>query len=255
MNSEMVRISTPGGDADAFVAYPDGGGHFPGVLLYSDAFGPRPVLKTMARELARHGYYVLVPNIYYRHGEAPVVEIPEHVGEDIRGTLIGTLMPFVREHSVERILRDAGAYLEFLAQQPEVRTGTVGVVGYCIGSVLALRTAAAYPERVDAVAGFHPFTLVSDAPDSPHLQVPTLTARVHLGLAETDMTVEQIAVLERAFDAAGVDHTVEVYPGTIHGFTMSDTDAFDSAGLQRHWDRLTGLLEQAQIGVEAGRTG
>ncbi|BCL18422.1 hypothetical protein GCM10017668_02650 [Streptomyces tuirus] len=40
----------------------------------------------------------------------------------------------------------------------------------------------------------------------------------------------------------GVEHTSEIYPGTAHGFTMSDTDAFNPSGLRRHWDRLLPLL-------------
>ena len=67
-------------------------------------------------------------------------------------------------------------------------------------------------------------------------------AQIHLGLAEGDMTPESISGLNRALDAAGVDYTSEIYPGTIHGFTMSDTDAFSPSGLQRHWDRLLPLL-------------
>lgn len=56
------------------------------------------------------------------------------------------------------------------------------------------------------------------------------------------MTPESLGELNKALDAAGVDHTSEIYPGTVHGFTMSDTDAFDPAGLRRHWGRLLPLL-------------
>ncbi len=244
MPSTTLQIPTPDGQADAFAAFPEGDGRHPGVLLYADAFGLRSVLEEMARELAGHGYYVLVPNIFYRHGPAPAIELPGHISEETRPAVIAQLMPLIEAHTTELVLRDADAYLEFLTTQPEVAAGPVAAIGYCLGAVLAMRTATAHPARVAAVAGFHPGQLVTDAPDSPHRSVPELTAQVHLGLAEGDMTPEKLKELNQAFDAAGVTYTTEIYPGTVHGFTMSDTSAFDPAGRQRHWDRLLPLLDR-----------
>ncbi|SFA84809.1 carboxymethylenebutenolidase [Amycolatopsis marina] len=244
MPIRTLQIPTSDGQADALAAYPEHGAQHPGVLLYTDAFGVRPVLRNMARELAGHGYYVLVPNLFYRHSPAPVVELPEHIGEEIRPALIAQLMPLIEAHTTERILRDADAYLRFLTAQPEVSTGPVAVIGYCIGGAYAMRTAAAHPGQVAALAGFHPGPLLTDARDSPHRLVPEITARVHLGISEKDKAAEAPAELYQALDAAGVDHTTEIYPDTTHGFTMADTDAFDPAALQRHWDRLLPLLDR-----------
>ncbi|WP_405656462.1 dienelactone hydrolase family protein [Streptomyces sp. RK9] len=244
MPMKTLRIPTPDGQVDGFAAFPDDGERHPGVLLYMDAFGLRPVLEDMARELAGHGYYVLVPNIYYRHGPTPLVELPEHIGEEDRPGLFAQLMPLVEAHTTERVLRDADAYLAFLTEQPEVSEGPVGVLGYCLGAVLAMRTATAHPGRVAAVAGFHPGALVTDAPDSPHRRIPELTADVHIGLAEGDMTPEAISELNEALDAAGVGYATEIYPDTVHGFTMADTAAFSPAARQHHWDRLLPLLSR-----------
>lgn len=244
MHTASVRIPTADGHADGFAAWPDGGERHPAVLLYSDAFGLRPELERKARELAGHGYYVLVPNIYYRHSGAPVLELPEHIGEQERPAVFAQVKPLVEGLTSERALADATAYLDFLAAQPEVSHGPVAAIGYCLGAVLAVRTATAHPDRVAAVAGFHPGGLVTDEPDSPHHRVPDLTAEVHLGLAEGDMSTEAREQFNRALDSAGVAHTIETYPDTVHGFTMSDTDAFDPSALQRHWDHLLPLLER-----------
>lgn len=242
--TETLQIPTPDGLADAFAAYPDGGARHPGVLLYMDAFGTRPVLEEMARELAGHGYFVLVPNVYYRTGPSPVVDLPEHIGAEARPALFAQLMPLIQAHTVDRVLSDADAYVEFLTGRPEVAPGPVAAIGYCMGAALALRTAAAHPDVVAAVAGFHPSPLVTEAPDSPHRAFPEVGAEVHLGLADGDMTPESMTELTQALDAAEVGHTAEIYPGTIHGFTMADTSAFDAAALQRHWDRLLPLLDR-----------
>ncbi|WP_327341869.1 dienelactone hydrolase family protein [Streptomyces europaeiscabiei] len=243
MPTKALRIPTTDGQADAFAAFPDRGERHPGVLMYTDGFGIRPVLRDMARELAGHGYYVLVPNLFYRYGPAPVLELPEHIGEEVRPAVMARLMPLIEAHTTERALSDADAYLRFLTTRPEVGAGPVAVTGYCIGGLLAMRTAAAHPGQVAAVAGFHG-PVGADGPDGLHRHLSKLTAKVHLGHAETDMTPEALAELDQALDAAGVDHTSEIYPGTVHGFTMSDTDAFNPSALQRHWDRLLTLLDR-----------
>ncbi|MEU9271920.1 dienelactone hydrolase family protein [Streptomyces sp. NPDC048251] len=237
MPTKTLQIPTADGQADAFAAFPDGGGRHPGVLMYADGFGIRPVLREMARELAGHGYYVLVPNLFYRHGPTPVIELPEYIGEEVRPAVFAQLMPMIEAHTTERVLSDADAYLKFLTAQPEVSAGPVAVTGYCIGGLLATRTAAAHPGQVAALAAFHGPVGV-DGPDS----LSKLTAEVHFGHAQSDLTPEALGELNKTLDAAGVGYTSEIYPGTVHGFTMSDTDAFNPAALQLHWDRLLPLL-------------
>ncbi|MEU6387992.1 dienelactone hydrolase family protein [Streptomyces sp. NPDC046939] len=240
MPFETLHIPIPDGHADAFAVCPSGNERRPGVLMYPDGFGIRPVLRDLAGELAGHGYYVLVPNVFYRHGPAPVGELPAHIGEDARPHVMARIMPLIAAHSRERAVRDAAAYLDFLTARPEVAPGPVAVTGYCFGGLLAVRTAAAHAERVAAVAAFHAPVLA----DGPEL-FAHLKARAHFGHAEGDLTPEALAGLNHTLDAAGVEHTSEIYPGTVHGFTMSDTDAFDASGLRRHWERLLPLLSRS----------
>jgi carboxymethylenebutenolidase len=237
MPTKTLHIPTADGRADAFAALPGAGGRHPAVLMYPDGFGIRPVLRQMAGELAEHGYYVLVPNIFYRHGPAPVIELPEHIGDEARPAIFARLMPMIKAHTAERTRSDADAYLRFLTAQPEVSTGPVAVTGYCIGGLLAVRTAAAHPDQVAAVAAFHA-PVAADGPDV----LSKLTAQLHFGHAEGDITPEALTELNEALNTVGAGYTSEIYPGTVHGFTMSDTDAFNAAGLQRHWDRLLALL-------------
>ncbi|MDA5147354.1 dienelactone hydrolase family protein [Streptomyces sp. AD681] len=239
MPTKMLQIPTADGQADAFAAFPEGGGPHPGVLMYPDGFGIRPALREMAGELAGHGYYVLVPNFFYRHGPAPVIELPEHIGEEERPAVFAELMPLIEAHTAERTLRDADAFLTFLTAQPEVGAGPVAVTGYCIGGLLATRTAVAHPDQVAALAAFHA-PVGADGPDS----LAKLAAEVHFGHAEGDLTPEALGGINQALDAAGVGYTSEIYPGTVHGFTMSDTNSFDSAALRLHWDRLLSLLDR-----------
>ncbi|WP_086841083.1 dienelactone hydrolase family protein [Amycolatopsis kentuckyensis] len=240
MPTQSLQIPTADGRADAFAAFPDDGERHPGVLMYPDGFGIRPVLREMARELAGHGYYVLVPNPFYRHGPTPVIELPEHIGAEARPAIFARLMPMIEAHTTDRIRPDAEAYVRFLTTRPEVAPGPIATTGYCIGGLLATHTAAAHPGRVAALAGFHA-PVGAAGPDSLH----RITARVHFGHAETDLTPEALGELNRVLDAAGLEYTSEIYPGTVHGFTMADTDAFEPAALQRHWESLLALLDLA----------
>ncbi|WP_223206408.1 dienelactone hydrolase family protein [Streptomyces xanthii] len=240
METGTLSVPTPDGTADAFAAFPAGGGPYPGILMYPDGLGIRPVLREMAQELAGHGYYVLVPNVFYRHGPTPVIDLPDHIGAAERPQIMGQVMPLIEALDAERVRADAEAYLRFLADRPQVSAGPVGVTGYCFGGLLAVRTAVAYPQRVAALAAFHaPVAADGTAP------LAAITAPIHFGHAASDLTPAALTDLNAALTEANLDHTSEIYPDTEHGFTMSDTDAFSEPGLKQHWDRLLPLLERA----------
>ena len=172
----FVDIPTPDGTADAYLTHPDDDTPHPAVLLYMDIFGPRPHLWKMADRLAEAGYTALIPNVFYRHGRAPLVELPDFIGHDTRPEVFQELMSFLPSLTPEAAMRDADAYLRWLADCPQATDGPVGVTGYCMGARLALRTAGAFPERVAAMAGFHGGDLATEAPDSPHLVADRITA-------------------------------------------------------------------------------
>ena len=141
------------------------------------------------------------------------------------------------------LARDADAFVDHLTGRDDV-SGPVGVVGYCFGGGVALRTAAQRPDEVVAAAAFHPARLATDAPDSPHLLADRIEAEVYVGAADQDpgMPPEQQRRLDEALTAAGVTHTCEQYDGALHGFTMSDTHVYDEAATERHWQVLLDLF-------------
>ncbi|MFE7311829.1 dienelactone hydrolase family protein [Streptomyces sp. NPDC057555] len=244
VHGESFDLPTPDGTADAYLAHPDDGAPHPGVLLYMDAFGLRPALEAMARRLAGHGYTVLVPNVFYRSGRTPLVELPEHINPAERPEIFATLMPIMQSFTPDMAVRDAGAYLDWLAASPLVADGPVGTAGYCMGGALAVRTAAAYPDRIAAAAAFHTGRLVTDTEDSPHRLLDRVTAELYFGHADQDqsMTAEQIAVLERTLDEVGARFRSELYEGAHHGYTQTDTAAYNAEAAERHWQALLDLL-------------
>jgi len=247
LSTSTIDITTPDGAADAFIAYPGDGQPHPGVLYYMDAFGLRKQVFDMCEQLAEAGYFVVAPNVFYRDGRAPLFDdLPDLMKPENRERLFTALGPF-REHlTPDAAMRDAGAYLDFLAGRDAVSDGPVGLTGYCMGGRLALRTAGTFPDRVAAAASFHGGNLANDAEDSPHLLAPTMSAEVYVGHADNDRSAppEQQERLAEALSAAGVRFKAELYDGAAHGFTQADTAAYDAQASERHWEALLDLFER-----------
>jgi carboxymethylenebutenolidase len=240
MASKSIDIKTRDGVCDSYISYPDTGGPFPAVLFYMDGIGIRPVLRQMADRIAAGGFYVLLPNMFYRRGRAPLFDVAEILNPENRPKL----MEIVLSVTPELIVRDAGVFLDFLAAQKEVKPDSkVGLTGYCMGGGMVVRTAAHYPNRVAAGAAFHGGGLATDAPDSPHRLVAPITAELYFGHADQDrgMPLEAIAQLDEALKAATVRFQTEVYTGALHGFTMPDLPVYNEAACEKHWERLLGL--------------
>ncbi|MFJ3235616.1 dienelactone hydrolase family protein [Streptomyces sp. NPDC086787] len=246
VQATAVDIPTEDGVADAYLAHPEGAGPRPAVLFYQDAYGLRPHLRAMADRLAAAGYTVLVPNVFYRQGRAPLFDLPEFIDPAADPTIWERIAPVMQSLTPRLSERDAGAYLRFLADSPLTVDGPVAVTGYCMGARLALLTAGAFPDRVAAAAGFHGGRLATDGPDSPHRVAGSVTAELYFGHADQDPSLpeEQIRLLEDTLTAAGVRHRCEVYPGAGHGYTQADTPAYDREADDRHWSALLGLLER-----------
>ncbi len=244
MSISHIDVTTPDGAADAVLALPDSGEARHGVLFLMDAFGIRPVIEQMAQRIADRGYAVLAPNLYYRSGRAPLFEMPDMTTEEARTAFFGQVRPLMADLTPERMAADGGAYIERLQQEVP---GPVAITGYCMGARHGLRLAAAYPDQVAALGGFHGGGLVTEDPDSPHHEVGKVKAEVFFGHADNDQSnsPEQIEALDRAFEEAGVTHRSDVYEGAPHGYTMSDTPSYREDAAERHFDDLFALLDRA----------
>jgi carboxymethylenebutenolidase len=242
---DTVTVNAADGPADAVVARPQGDGPAPAVLVYTDAYGIRPSVHAYAERLASHGYLVLVPNVFYRHGPPPVVpDIERLMMSEDRAALFEALGPLMAAITPDAAVADARAWLGCLGQRPDVRDGPIGTVGYCMGGRLSLRTAGAFPEAVSAAASFHGGNLATNEDDSPHLTLVNATAELYIGHADNDrsMPPEQMARLTEALAEAHVRHTAELYVGAGHGWTQPDTPVYDEPSAERHWARMLELF-------------
>lgn len=247
-----VAIKTPDGTCDAAFFHP-AAGSAPGVLVWTDAFGLRPSMRAIGRQLAGEGYAVLVPNPFYRVAKAPVFETAEHVDFKNSATF-DKLRPLMGSVGAPgHCETDAAAYVAFLdSEAPVDKTRKIGTQGYCMGGALVVRTCAAQSARVGAGASFHGGGLVTDQPDSPHLLAPRIKARMYFGIAINDDQKQPDAKdkLRQAFADAKVPATVEVYPAR-HGWCVPDmpqddgVPLYSAADAERAWSNLLALYKSA----------
>jgi carboxymethylenebutenolidase len=211
-----------------------------GVVVYMDAFGPRPALDEMAERLADLGHAVLVPDLFYRHGSYGPFDAKTAFSDERTATQIRKMMAETTQAMSEV---DTGAFLDVLADEGVER---FGLVGYCMGGARALNAAARHAGRILAAASFHGGNLASDAPDSPHRRAAEIQARVYVGVAGVDKSFppEQSARLAQALREVEVDHIIENYVGKSHGWAVPDHGVFDAEGAERHWSRLATLFRE-----------
>ena len=241
-----VTIPMPDGNARAFVFTPQTGkGPWPVILFYMDGPAIRPALFEMGERMAQAGYYVLLPDMFWRLGAYPPIDLAVAFGspegrKTFRETYFASTDP-------TRAMADTRVFLDWLADQPQAKSGARGVTGYCMGGGLALRAAAAFPEEIIAAASFHPSNLATDEPDSPHLGAAKIKARVLVAGGDKDAGYDQAQNdrLAAALAEAGVEAEVSIWSGYLHGWVPTDMPIHNAEGAERHWRELMALFDGA----------
>jgi carboxymethylenebutenolidase len=234
-----VEIVTKYGRQPAFAACPDAPGAFPAIILYMDAPGFREELRNMARRIAKHGYYCLLPDLYYRLGHLRF-DIPRR--NDAMSVVIRGAMQSLTDAAV---MDDTAGMIGFLDAQDKVRPGPLGCVGHCMSGPFAMTAAARFP-RMKAAAALYGVDMVTDKPDSPHLLAGDIKGELYVGFAETDPAVPSTVIpqLAAALVRAGTRHTLETVPGTHHGFCFAARNDYHAVAAETTFATLLDLWDR-----------
>ena len=239
MIEQQIDIPTRDGATTTFVAHPERGGPHPVILFYMDAPAIREELRDMCRRIASVGYYVVLPNLYYRSG---VLELGPLTDDSARARMF----ELMESLTIPKIMADTEALLAWVDSQPAASPGSVGTVGYCMSGQYAISAAVSFPGRVTAAASMYGVRLVTDAPDSPHLAGGRTKAELYFGCAETDRwaPLEMVEELRTVMADSGANAEVEIYRGAEHGFAFPQRAVYDRAAAERHWERLFSLFRR-----------
>lgn len=239
MIERQLDIRTKDGATTTFIVHPERGGPHPVILFFMDAPAIREELRDMARRLATSGYYVMLPNLYYRAGVMELGTLSPDPNDPGRARMFALMNSL----SIPLVMDDAAALLAFAEGDPAAWTGSVGAVGYCMSGPYAIAAAARFRDRVKAAASIHGVSLMTDQPDSPHLLARQTDAELYFACAQIDrwFPEEKIAPLRDDLAANGVRAEVELCPGVEHGFVFPQRPAYDKAAAERHWERILAL--------------
>jgi len=237
---EEMEIPLADGTSEAFL-YREENARRPGVLYLTDIGGIRAANREMARRLAGEGYSVLMPNLFYRTGRLPLFDFPLQLGEERTNRRFAEMRGPLTPDATDR---DAVALVEALSGLDSVAPGPFGVVGFCFSGALAMRVAAARPDRIAAVASFHGGGLYTETPASPHLLLPRIKAELYFGHAVEDrsMSEEAIKKFDQALAEWGGTFESEVYEGAHHGWAVLDSPVYNEPQAERAFRKLTALF-------------
>lgn len=240
MIERQIDVATADGAMSTFICHPERGGPCPVVLFFMDAPGIREELRDMARRLASVGYYVMLPNLYYRSGENELGDFIGEANAPVREKMMGLMGTL----TIPMVMSDADALVAFADNDPAASQGKIGAVGYCMSGQYAISAAARYPDRVGAAASIYGVRLFTDTPDSPHLAARKARGEIYVAWAETDhyAPLYQLEPMRASMAEGGVTAEVELYRGVEHGFAFPQRPAYDRAAAERHWERLFDLF-------------
>ncbi len=237
MIEKEIDILTTDGAMNTFITHPEEEGPHPVILFLMDAPGKRGELHDMARRLGTAGYYVILPNLYYRRvreyriAESSREEMHEHMDS----------------LSNAMACADVSELIKFSDSDNAARGGKIGCVGYCMSGPFAFAAAAAFSDRIAASASMHGVRLMTDAQDSPHLDAHKIKGEMYFGCAETDSyaPTEMVDALSAYLAKTEIKARVEWYPGTQHGFVFPKREGlYDKPAAERHWERLFAMYRR-----------
>jgi carboxymethylenebutenolidase len=197
----------------------------------------------MARRLATVGYYVLMPNLYYRMVRSVDIDA-DRLRDPAYAQTRDHMWTLNRSLSNTMIEQDTEAMLTFLHTEPQARSAKIGVVGYCLSGRFVFRVAGRFPERIAASASIYGARLVTDLPDSAHLLAEHIKGEMYFACAQFDDYISQEALdsIQGQIDQHQLNARIEMYPEAHHGFAFPKRQVYHKPSAERHWERLFDLF-------------
>jgi carboxymethylenebutenolidase len=240
MIEKEVGVTSRNGPIPSFAVCPDGPGAYPGIILYMDAPGIREELRNLARRIAKHGYFCLLPDMYYRIGQLRFDRVRN--AEGMRATMFAAMNSLTNA----LVMEDTAAWLGFLEAQEKVKPGPVGCVGYCMSGRYVTTAAARFSNRFAASASLYGVGIVTDAEDSPHFLADKIKGEMYYGFAEIDEHVPEkvIPTLRQALDKHGIRYGLDIFPGSRHGFQFPERDVYDTHAAEASWAKIIAMWDR-----------
>ncbi len=234
-----IDVERSEGQMNTFIVHPDENGPHPVILFLMDAPGKREELHNMARRIATCGYFVMLPNLYYRR-------VREFISD---GTQKNREVMFEHKNSLsnDMVVEDCVGLLEEALKYESASKGPAGCVGYCMSGPFAFSASAKINHRICATASIHGVDLYTDSENSPHKNAHKIKGEIYFGCAEYDEWVpnEMIELLSKYLAKVKINYRIEWFPGTKHGFVFPGrVGKYNYISAEKHWYRILSMFER-----------
>lgn len=201
------------GGFDAFIARPDAKPR-PVVVVLHEVFGVNADQRATCRELADAGFNAICPELFWRQERGVDLSVRSEADWQ-RG------LALYQAFDLDAGVRDVEATVS-AARNLQGGNGTVGVMGFCLGGLLAFLTAARIV--VDAAVAFHGGRTEEFLNEADDIDAPL---QMHLAGADEFMTPEAQRNIAAAL-ANNPRAEVHSYAGCRHAFSRHDGMHFDA---------------------------
>jgi carboxymethylenebutenolidase len=201
----------------------------PAVLIVNDVFGRSPFYEHVARRLAQAGFVAATPEFFFRQGP---------LGEPTREAA----MARAKRLDFSRTIDDMSTGIDWLRDRPET-TGIVGTIGFCMGGTIVLLLAARRQDLAVSVC-YYGFPADARTPARPIDVAARMKGPIRglWGDQDAGVGMDNVAALDAALSAAGVDHEFHVYPDLGHGFLKASLEDDSAPGYREACASWTGTI-------------
>lgn len=234
VRGSTLQLNAPDGKMEAFEAKPLEGGPYPGIVVLMEAFGLNDHIKSVTERIAQEGYVAIAPDLYHRESEriVPYNDLQKAVG----------IMNRLQD---ARVMDDVGAAIAHLKSQNNVKAGSIGVTGFCMGGRFTYLSAAHHNRDVKAAVTFYGGGIPMGKP-SPLSRTGEISCPIYLFFGGKDPLIpqEHVAEITKALTANNVNFQTKMYPEATHGFFCDDRASYHEGAAKDAWDNFKSFFAQ-----------
>ncbi len=234
VTTSTIQLNTPDGKMEAYEARPKDGGARPAIVVLMEAFGVNGHIKDVTERIAREGYVAIAPDLYHRESEriVPYTELQKAIG----------IMNRLQD---PKVMGDVGAAISHLKSQSYVKTGSIGVTGFCMGGRFTYLTAAHHNKDIKAAVAFYGGGIPMGNP-SPLDRTGEIGGPIYLFFGGKDPLIpqEHVEKINKALTDNKKSFVLKVYPEATHGFFCNERESYHPDSAKDAWEKFKSFFAQ-----------
>jgi carboxymethylenebutenolidase len=234
VKGSILQLNTPDGRMEAYEARPKDSGSYPGIVILMEAFGPNDHIKKVTERIAQEGYITIAPDLYHRESErvVPYSDLQRAIG----------IMNRLQD---PKVMDDVGVALAHLKSQNNVKAGSIGVTGFCMGGRFTYFAAAHHSKDIKAAVVFYGGGIPMGKP-SPLSRTHEIASPIYLFFGGKDplIPMDHVDQIKTKLQDEKKSFMMEVYPEATHGFFCDERPSYHDASAKDAWGKTKAFFAQ-----------